>query len=99
MKPGSLPALRITVKGSKVAGVEVLTSAPPGNPTSLPGETVDGLFDELQSGFPTTPGKCTGLELNLDPSDGHPLNASFGTEEESIQDGGGGFSVSNFTRL
>ena len=99
MEPSSLPTIRIMVRGGKVAGVEVLSSTPPGNPSTLPGVTINGLFDELQKSVPANPGKCTSLDLKFDPVDGHPLSYGFGNETQGLQDGHGGFSVSNFTRL
>ncbi|WP_425148333.1 DUF6174 domain-containing protein [Deinococcus sp.] len=99
LEPVSLPTVRITVMGGQVTAVDVLTQTPPGNPTTAQGVTVGELLAELKAALARPLGPCTDLTMAFDPADGHPLRASFGNALDGLQDGGGGWTVSNFTRL
>ena len=95
---GNPSALRITVKGGKVASVEVLGKSSGGQAPT--GQTIDDLLTNL-SGYISASGSqpCLYLTASFDIADGHPLSASYRNALDRIQDGGGGYSVSNFTRL
>ncbi|ULH16586.1 DUF6174 domain-containing protein [Deinococcus sp. KNUC1210] len=95
---GDPSSVRMIVKGGRVASVELLGASVGGQAPA--GQTIDALLTYLSDSLSSS-GKspCLDLAVSFDAADGHPLSASSVNALDSIQDGGGGFSVSNFTRL
>jgi Family of unknown function (DUF6174) len=97
--PSTFSPFRITVQAGKVIKVENLKPQP-GDPVPALNGTMEQRFGELEQGLAVLQDEqCGTLSINFDVTDGHALKQSFGTELVGIEDGVGGWTISNFTKL
>lgn len=97
-QPLLLPTIHVVVRGGTVESAEIVGGNPSGATPPTPG-TVETSFQTISKTLTRQQAtSCPAVSASYDPGDGHPTSFSSANLQANLADGGGSWTIQNFTR-